>query len=214
MLAGAAVGVGLTLAVLTLARGSGQRGPAVGEIRPACGVSIVLFEANDLESRIVDAATGGLGYSHVAVDGCEADEQGRPLLIDCRPGLGVARVLEAEYGDRRRVRVWLPLCEGRELYGCVRGRVGQPYDVLGLVVPKTGPVGGVVCSQLVYECLPTTLRGLIPGWPKERPVAPNDLARGLGAAADGGDIALEMSPSPQGEGGMWVAKPCTMLGST
>lgn len=179
MLAGAVVGVGLTLAVLTLARGSGQ-GLAVGGIRPACGVSIVLFEADDAEGRLVDAATGGLGFSHVAVDGCEADEQGRPLLIDCRPGLGVARVLEAEYGERRRVRVWLPLCEGRELYGCVRGRVGQPYDTLGLVVPKTGPVGGVVCSQLVYECLPTALREQVPAWPKGRPVAPNDLGRGFG----------------------------------
>ena len=190
MLIGAAVGVGLTLAVLTLARGSGQRGPAVGEIRPACGVSIVFFEANDLESRIVDAATGGLGFSHVAVDGCEADEHGRTLLIDCRPGLGVARVLEAEYGERRRVRVWLPLCEGRELYGCVRGRLGLPYDGLGLVAPKTGPVGGVVCSQLVYECLPQRLQARASASPRGRPVAPNDLARSMGATTTGGDIIL------------------------
>lgn len=190
MLAGAVVGVGLTLAVLTLARGSGQ-GLAVGGIRPACGVSIVLFEADDLESRIVDAATGGLGFSHVAVDGCEVDEQGRPLLIDCRPGLGVARVLEAEYEERRRVRVWLPLCEGRELYGCVRGRVGQPYDALGLVVPNTGPVGGVVCSQLVYECLPASLQARVPiSWYTGRSVAPNDLAKGFGATAGGDDIVV------------------------
>lgn len=79
--------------------------------------------------------------------------------------------------------MWLPLCEGRELYGCVRGRVGQPYDTLGLLVPKTGPVGGVVCSQLVYECLPAGLRERVAAWPKGRPVAPNDLARGFRATA-------------------------------
>ncbi|MCX4239643.1 hypothetical protein [Paraliomyxa miuraensis] len=189
LLTGTVVGVGLTLAVLTLARGSGQ-GAAVGAIRPACGVSIVLFEPDGVESTLLDKATGGHGFSHVALDGCEADDQGRALLIDCRPGLGVARVLESEYGDRGRVRVWLPLCEGRELYGCVRGRVGQPYDALGLIVPKEGPVCGLVCSQLVYECLPQALRGRVPAWPKGRPAAPNDLARGFGAVLGGNDVVL------------------------
>ena len=191
MIVGATVGVAITLAALTLLRGDGQgEGASVAAVRPACGVSIVLFEVDGIEGKIIDAATGGHGFSHVALDGCEADEQGRSLLIDCQPGLGVARVPVARYGGRRRVRVWLPLCEGRELYGCVRGRVGQPYDVLGLVVPKTGPVGGLVCSQLVYECLPAELRRRVPPWPKGRPVAPNDLARGLGATAGGSDVVL------------------------
>ena len=187
ILLGASLGIGLTLAAFTLMRGEGE-GIPVGTLRPACGVSIVLFEVEGTESKLIDAATGGHGFSHVALDGCEADDQGRPLLIDCRPGLGVARVPLDDYGNRGRVRVWLPRCEGRELYGCARGRVGQPYDALGLIVPKTGPVGGLVCSQLVYECLPAKLRQRVPPWPKSRPVAPNDLAQAFGATVAGRDV--------------------------
>lgn len=189
---GATIGVGLTLAALTLMRGDGtDEGTPVGGLRPSCGVSIVLFEADGAESRLIDAATGGDGFSHVAIDGCETDARGRPLLIDYQPGLGVARVPVADYGDRGRARVWLPFCAGPELYGCVRGRVGQPYDALGLIVPKTGPVGGVVCSQLVYECLPRSLCQRIPPWPRSRPVAPNDLARGFGVTVGGTDVVLD-----------------------
>ncbi|MCH9686032.1 MAG: hypothetical protein K0V04_31645 [Deltaproteobacteria bacterium] len=187
---GATIGATATVVGLTLARGSGV-GVAAAAVRPRCGVSVVFFEPDGLEARIIDAATGGHGFSHVAVDGCEADEDGRPLYIDCRPGLGVARLPAADYGDRPRVRVWLPRCEGRELYGCIRGRLGQPYDALGLVVPKSGPVGGMICSQLVYECLPASLRAAVPAWPKGRPVAPNDIARGLGARPGAGDITME-----------------------
>lgn len=190
MAIGAAIGVALTLAVLMVARGGADGGAPVGSIRPKCGVSIVLFAPDGPEAVVIDAATGGLGYSHVALDGCEADESGEPLYIDCRPGLGVARVPASLYEGRPHMRVWLPLVEGRELYGCARGRVGMPYDTLGLVVPKTGPVGGLICSQLIYECMPARLRAMVPAWPEHRPVAPNDLARGLGVELDGEDVVL------------------------
>jgi hypothetical protein len=84
----------------------------------------------------------GSGFSQVAVDGCEADELGRPLLIDCRQGSGSRGCSRRSTGSDRGCGCGCRWCEGRELYGCVRGRVGQPYDALGLVVPKTGPVGG------------------------------------------------------------------------
>ncbi|MCH9685885.1 MAG: hypothetical protein K0V04_30910 [Deltaproteobacteria bacterium] len=190
MLVGATLGAAVTLAALTWARGSGE-GISVAHVRPRCGVSVVLFEPDGPESRIIDAATGGHGFSHVTIDGCEADERGRPLLIDCRPGLGVARLPAADYDGRPRVRVWLPLCEGRELYGCAQGRIGQPYNALEVVMPNSGPVGGVICSQLVYECLPVSLRARVPRWPEGRPVAPNDIARGFGAKPGANDITLE-----------------------
>ena len=45
MIVGATVGVAITLAALTLLRGDGQgEGAPVAAVRPACGVSIVLFE--------------------------------------------------------------------------------------------------------------------------------------------------------------------------
>lgn len=173
------LGVGVTITALALVRGRGE-GMPVAEIRPSCGVSVLLFEPDD-SSRVIDEITGGYGFSHVALDGCEVDEQGRPLLIDCQPGIGVARVLADSYDGRGRARVWMPLCEGRELYGCVRGRVGQPYDLLGLVWPSEGLESGLICSQLIYECLPQRLQALVPPWPRDRPVAPNDLARAFGA---------------------------------
>jgi hypothetical protein len=191
MLGGILLGAGLTVAVLALGRGHGE-GLSAAAIRPSCGVSIVLVEP-DAVSRIIDAATGGHGFSHVVVDGCEVDGEGRPLLIDCQPGLGVARVPESTYAGRGRVRVWMPLCEGRELYGCVRALVGQPYDLLGLVMPKQGLAGGLICSQLVYECLPRRLQALVPPWPRDRPVAPNDLARAFGARPGREPIVLQGS---------------------
>lgn len=191
MLGDLLLGAGLAVGLLALSRGHGKGLPAAA-IRPSCGVSIVLFEP-DSRSRLIDQATGGYGFSHVAVDGCEADSQGRPLLIDCQPGLGVARVLEATYAKRRRVHVWMPLCEGRELYGCVRACVGRPYDLLGLVMPKRGLADGLICSQLIYECLPPHLQALVPPWPHDRPVAPNDLARAFGAMPGEDPIVLQGS---------------------
>lgn len=195
--AGAALGVGITLAALLATRGGGDPGVPVATIRPACGVSIVLFEPDSPESRLIDAATGSVGFSHSAIDGCESDAAGHPLFIDCRPGDGVSRVPASSYAGRPSVRVWLPLVAGRELYGCARGRVGLPYDTLGLVVPKTGPVGGVICSQLIYDCMPTDLREQIPDWPRHRPVSPNDLARGFGARPGAEDITLQGGESTQ-----------------
>lgn len=184
------MGACLAVAVLAIGRGNGSEGLPVASIRPACGVSILFFEPGE-SSQWIDQATGGHGFSHVAVDGCEADAEGRPLLIDCKPQLGVARVLGSTYDGRRRVRVWLPLCEGREFYGCIRGRVGTPYDLLDLVAPNKGLAGGLVCSQLIYECLPQQLQARVPPWPRHRPVAPNDLARAFGARPGSQPIVLQ-----------------------
>lgn len=190
MVVGMMMGIGGTLAALAALRGRGSPGVAAEGVRPACGVSILLWEPTSIEGRIIDAATGGVGFSHVALDACEVDAEGTSLVIDCRPALGVTRVPLRDYGDRGVTRVWLPLVPGRELYGCIRGRVGLPYDALGVVLPKTGPVGGVVCSQLVFECMPPSLRKKVPPWPSSRPVAPNDLARGFGSVPGGKDIVL------------------------
>ena len=190
MLVGVMMGVGATVAALAALRGQGSPGAEVGGVRPSCGVSLVLWEPASIEGRIIDAATGGIGFSHVVLDACEVDSQGASLVIDCRPAVGVTRIPLYDYGERKPTRVWLPLMAGRELYGCVRGRIGLPYDALGLVLPKTGPVGGVVCSQLVFECMPDSLRKKVPPWPPSRPVAPNDLARGFGAVPGGEDIVL------------------------
>lgn len=186
---GVVSGVVATMLVLALTRRTARGGQPVATVRPSCPVSIVLFEPVSLRGRALDEATGGQGFCHVVIDGCEDDPHGRPLLIDCHPGLGVGRVLASKYDGRPRARVLLPAAEGRELYGCARAHVGLPYDALGLVVPADGPTHGVICSQFVYECLPLSLRELVPPWPATRAIAPNDLARAFGAKP-GHDVTL------------------------
>lgn len=179
----------LTIAGLAMI-GTRRPGPEPAGERDGCEVSVLLVVTGPYAgSRLIDQLTGGLGFSHVAVDACEVDAAGVPLVIDCRPGMGVSRrpLSEATEG-RGVVRARLPLVEGRELYGCLRGRVGLGFDGVGLV-RSTAIGGGLVCSGLVWECLPARLRARIPA-PADRPVAPNDFARAWGARPGGPDIEV------------------------
>lgn len=155
-------------------------------LREACDVSIVLVQSDgSAASKAIDAASGGLGWTHAALDSCEVDENGRHVGIDCRPGYGVARRPMADIvRGHPTARLRIPFPWGPELYGCVRGRLGLAYDVLGLALGPGGRRSGLVCSQLIWECLPIPLRQRITV-PRHRPVAPNDLARGFGVTAPG-----------------------------
>lgn len=174
------------VALMTI--GTRRPGLPVGGRREACDVSILLVVAgSNPASKAIDALSGGRGYSHAALDGCELDDQGRPVGIDCRPGWGVVRRPLAEISEGRGVtRVHLPLAAGLELYGCVRGQIGQPFDGLGLLRPA-GTDGGLVCSSLIYRCLPRSLQARVRR-PTGRPVAPNDLAGAFGASPGGADV--------------------------
>jgi hypothetical protein len=177
----------LSLAAAMALVASRRRGPSIDAFarRSACRVSIVLLapRRGDRESLLIDRATGGHGFSHAVIDGCESDEIGRPVVIDCRLGSGVVRRPWVDYEGRKASRVWLPTVDGAEAYGCARGRIGVPYDLLGLAFPSSGPRSGLVCSQLVTECLPARLRAQI--HPMRRVVAPNDIARAFGITAPG-----------------------------
>lgn len=189
------LGVVIGLVVVAFVGSSvGRRPPASrASVRPACSVSILLLERAPLVlSQAVDSATGSLGFSHAAWDACE-DVDGVPVGIDCRPGLGVhRRPLEDIVGERRHVRIVLPLTEGREAYGCARARVGEPYDGLSIFLTHAGGRRrGTICSELVFECLPESLRSRIE-IPEGRPVAPNDIARAFGVASPSSpDVYLE-----------------------
>lgn len=154
--------------------------------RSSCGVSIILVAVDgDMVSRAIDAASGRRGWSHAALDGCEVDEDGTPVGLDCYPGRGVQRRPISEIvGGLPFARIHLPLSEGAELYGCVRGRVGAPFDVVGLILGPAAHSTGFVCSQLIYDCLPMRLRDLVPK-PRRRHVAPNDLAAAFGVTGPG-----------------------------
>ncbi len=189
-------GVVIGVCVAALAVASVGRKPPVAQasVRPSCSVSVLLIERDRVPlSRAIDLASGGLGFSHAAWDACE-EVGGIPVGIDCRPGQGVhRRPLVDIVGSRRFVRVVLPLSEGREAYGCARARVGERYDGLAFFVnaPRARR-RGTICSELVFDCLPESLRARV-DFPAGRPVSPNDLARAFGVrGVDSPDVYLEV----------------------
>lgn len=191
MIAGLLLGATAMAGAMLAARGrSNARARTITlRQRDRCAVAIVLFVPTDAEGRIVDQATGSAGFSHAALDGCEVDDTGAPVLIDCRPAHGIHRRRVADYGVRPRVYLYLDPRAGAETYGCARARVGEPFDALGLVLPRTGPGRGAVCSQAIAECLPARLRDRIATAPG-RVASPNDIARAFGARANGPDLEL------------------------
>lgn len=176
--------VGMCLAALAVSAVGRRAQVRHASVRPACSVSILLLASDGITmSEAIDAASGGLGFSHAAWDACE-EVDGVPVGIDCRPGHGVhRRPLSEIVGTRRCVRVVLPMLEGREAYGCARSRVGESYDGLALFQAYgSGRRRGTICSELVFECLPASLRARVP-LPSARPIAPNDLASAFGVTA-------------------------------
>ena len=170
------------MAAVLAATSIGRRQPVqTADVRRDCAVSILLIERDGLAlSRAVDQASGAIGFSHVAWDACESID-GEPVGIDCRPGYGVHRRPLADIlKGRRHVRIFLPFIEGREAYGCARSRVGESYDGLAFFVTSGGGRRrGTICSELIWECLPQSLRERVP-IPDGRPVAPNDIAAAFG----------------------------------
>lgn len=124
---------------------------------PACEVAIMLFGTDGtMVSMGIDATTGGLGFSHVCLRGCEVDDEGDALLIDCRPGRGVFRSRLAGYEGRVRSQVILTGAVAAEMYGCAKGRVGADFT------PENN-AEGLLCSQLVESCLPRDLASRVAG---------------------------------------------------
>lgn len=160
MIPGYAVGALAFCGVQILAR-IAQGTPKDTFLRPDdAPVAILFFEA-DLENpqqRTIDEATGGHGFSHVVIDAGEIDaETLEPLVIDCLPGRGVHRRPLSSYDGRGRVRFELASAAGAEAYGHARGRVGQPFDTLGLAFGSDS--ASTYCSKLVWESLPQSYRG-------------------------------------------------------
>lgn len=147
----ATVGVALVVSSAVRARPADAVDPE-GQL-VACAPGLVFFgpRADSVASRAIDAGTGGLGFSHVAVQGCEVGPGGVPLLVDCTPGRGVHRRPESDYGDRPRGRLLLTGPLAGELYGCARAKVGADYG------PFPG-AGGYLCAQMALDCLPAELR--------------------------------------------------------
>jgi hypothetical protein len=161
------------------------------QIDPTRPVRLLLWEHDEgLNSRIANTAGGRTGISHVSIDigeiDCEDDDY--PLMIECLPREGVVRSDLDKYGDRRCATIVLQGGDARETVGCVRAKIGEPYDGLGAF---SGLVDGdaLTCSTLIYFCLPKRIRELIR---KQRPdgsigvmVTPGQIAEAFGVKLGG-----------------------------
>lgn len=135
-----------------------------GGCRPrlSCAVTLLFFEPWTDAGRLIDEATGGLGYSHVAVDACEQHD-GEPMIFDCQVGEGVTRSPRARYHGRGVRTVTLASSEGAELRACLAAKVGKPYELGGLF--GLGGEEAITCANAVASCLPQRLRELVRGTP-------------------------------------------------
>jgi len=171
----------------------GGEASAVDHARP---VAIVLIAANHDNSieRVVDRQTGCRGFSHVVVDCCELDPEGRRLVYDCFPREGVRRVVLSErYGTcggraRKRVRIELPNADGERMRGAMSALIGAPYDVAAAIDPRRR---GLVCSRLVMRGLPDDLARCVHPYAPRHPISPNDIARAFGVCGpNSADVAI------------------------
>lgn len=172
-------GLGAALAVAQSLRSRASMGSEAAGKRAQCSVSILLLAPHGELGRSLDRATGSRGFSHVAWDACEEDEQGQPLAIDCTPSKGVHRAPLEPLVARQHVRVYVPEPWGREAYGCVRARLGQRYSLGGMLRSESSPGEGSICTEMVMQCLPDELAATIAN-PAGRGLAPNDIARSWG----------------------------------
>jgi len=129
----------------------------------------------------------------VSIDIGELDtEDGNvPVMVECLPREGVVRSNIDKYGARRHATVVIQGGDARETVGCVRAKIGEPYDGLGAFA---GLVDGdaLTCSTLIYFCLPERVRRHIR---RQRPdgsigvmVTPGQIAEAFGARIGGPPI--------------------------
>lgn len=145
---------------------------------PLAPVTLVLVAADDSAlSQRIDEATGGLGFSHCFLDVGHRMPDGERVIVDYQPGAGVHYAHASAYGSRGRASIRLRGDVGQQVYGCVRSRIGQPFDAAGLAMGRTTIA---TCAGLVWGCLPPAIRCSMgaPG----RPISPNDYAAHFGVA--------------------------------
>lgn len=127
-------------------------------------------------SDAIDRISGRGGFSHCFLDLGHRTPAGAPVIVDYQPGAGVHFGELARYANRPIARVILEGDLGAELWGCIRARLGDPFDAAGALLGKTTLA---TCSGLIWGCLPLAIKRTLGGG--SRPIAPNDLARVFGA---------------------------------
>jgi hypothetical protein len=155
---------------------------------------LLIFVPRSVESHLVDMATGGYGYSHVAVDCGEVDvSSGQRVMIESTMQHPVWRSRQDRYGLRPHVRIAMfGGRAGAETYcTCVRSRLGEQYDHLeALTWGAVDDPAKQICSDLAAGCLPA------------------DILLTLVAEARAGRLrrnAVSLHPRPDGKVGIFVS---------
>jgi hypothetical protein len=135
-------------------------GPFTVDAGHAC--ALLVFVPLSLKSRLIDDATGGYGYSHVALDCAEVDqESGKHVMTESTMQYVVHRSFQERYGSRPFARVPLSQhgVEAEKFRACVNEKLGEPYDDKeALTWGAVNDPAKEVCSDLAADCLPSELR--------------------------------------------------------
>lgn len=124
---------------------------------PGCTMAIVLLGRDDSAvSRTIDDMTGRRGFSHVYLDPCRMNAAGERMVIGYTAAKGVHWERESNYKPkRRRARVELEPNTAREVWGCVRSRLGRPMNTTALMLGVDSPA---TCVGLIVACLPWSMQ--------------------------------------------------------
>jgi hypothetical protein len=141
---------------------------------PGRPVTVVLVtQDGSWVSDTIDRISGAGGYSHAFLDVGHIWPDGRRMIVDYRPGQGVHYAYDDAYAERPKARVALEGAVGEQVWGCVRAKLGEPFDAAGALVGKCTIA---TCAGLIWGCLPPELRGQVACSASGRPISPNDLA--------------------------------------
>ena len=126
------------------------------------GGALLIYIPRNVKSRLIDDATGGYGYSHVAVDCGEVDQKThKAVMTESTTADVVHRSFQDKYGRRPFIRI--PLKElgvdPKALRECVNDKLGERYDDKeALTWGKLKDPAKQICSDLAAGCLPDDLR--------------------------------------------------------
>jgi hypothetical protein len=136
------------------------RGPFTADAGHPC--ALLVFVPLSLKSRLIDDATGGYGFSHVAIDCAEVDQDtGKHVMTESTMQDVVHRSFQDRYGSRPFARI--PLSQlgvkAEKFRACVNEKLGEPYDdEEALTWGAVDDPAKEVCSDLAANCLASELR--------------------------------------------------------
>jgi hypothetical protein len=124
--------------------------------------SLLIFVPRNPVSALINDATGGYGYSHLAVDCGELDlPSGQRVMIEATYGHGVHNSFQDEYGKRKFVRIPLEKTgvDARKFHDCIHSKLGEKFDYEeALTIGLIHDPAKQICSDLATVCLPEMIR--------------------------------------------------------